>query len=770
MNVMERALARLGGAGARGGTATSEALGGEQRLGWLASCSLRLRGGTGPASGQAGGQGAVTPVVAERPAWAGEVPGSDRGGDGALSALLAGGGMYSFELNPYYGTVRLWQATVAHAGGTTPGPSDGLRAAGTSVPVEDFLYGAGQRVRHELASQVEAIVSGTGDVLCTSYSLPWAPGVRRELFGVGVAGGGGLVSHISGVVADVKDPATGGLTPVRASEVSSELLRRDCQVAVALVWDGTIIWASSGLAALLRCGADDLHMASLDSLVGPEARAELSATMKAWGAGSAQLCELVAADGALLPVEITALELASAPGTYEVVMRPTVRLPGQADEPSQAPDRTWPPMPVEATELASALLASQATATLLVSPDGTVLAANSVACDLFGAAPGGTVALPWAAEGHAMSDAVAQASSRVLSGAATHESLQVSWDSRDGKAWATAHLSLVPVRNGGQPLVLHQYREETVCVQGKQERHALHDMVAALTDEIGALVEELKVREQDLRRAALDVVARAEGEKRALAAALHDGPIQEFHSCAWALEDAELAMSVEGVGRKATSMIESSRAMLKGAVDELRRTCFDLFPPALDSFGLVAAVEGQLKRFCSQWLAWQLEADHLPRFEREVELVVFRTVQESVRNVVKHAHGTRVDVELRYMDCVLEGWVVDDGVGTGADGHQLHGGAGADGHVGLTWMEETLRLLGGSFELVPNRAGGTTAHFVLPAQEVPTCAASALTRPVGRANGSADEVPDVSLADKVEVPDVSLAGEASAPDAQVAES
>jgi signal transduction histidine kinase len=135
----------------------------------------------------------------------------------------------------------------------------------------------------------------------------------------------------------------------------------------------------------------------------------------------------------------------------------------------------------------------------------------------------------------------------------------------------------------------------------------------------------------------------------------------------------------------------------------------DLRPAALDDLGLVPAIRAYVAAVAEQTrLEIRLEVpEGQDRLAPEIEIVLYRAVQESLTNVVRHACACRVDV------CLEQGagdvclTVRDDGRGLAAD-------AADNGGLGLEGMRERVALAGGSFHARALPAGGTEIRLRLP--------------------------------------------------------
>jgi signal transduction histidine kinase len=151
----------------------------------------------------------------------------------------------------------------------------------------------------------------------------------------------------------------------------------------------------------------------------------------------------------------------------------------------------------------------------------------------------------------------------------------------------------------------------------------------------------------------------------------------------------------------------------------VRQIINDLRPNVLD-LGLSAAVEWQIAEFRRRTgIVCDLVAE-----PKEITLsdhgatAFFRILQESLSNIVRHAHATNVRVELTSNTRQLTMRVIDNGIGLGA---RERGKAGSFGLVGI---EERINILGGSFSITSTDGEGTTVCVSVPLHDVPASEAS----------------------------------------------
>ena len=150
---------------------------------------------------------------------------------------------------------------------------------------------------------------------------------------------------------------------------------------------------------------------------------------------------------------------------------------------------------------------------------------------------------------------------------------------------------------------------------------------------------------------------------------------------------------------------------LEQAVAAVQRLLRNLRPPALDA-GLVAALEALVEQFESRTgLKGRLRTNR-DRIElpEAAAITVYRVAQESLTNVAKHAHASRVDLDLMIQDDLLSLEIIDDGRGL-QPGDPLK-----EGSFGLRGLQERVRHAGGWVD-VPIGLGHGLVMLTLPMTE-----------------------------------------------------
>jgi signal transduction histidine kinase len=220
------------------------------------------------------------------------------------------------------------------------------------------------------------------------------------------------------------------------------------------------------------------------------------------------------------------------------------------------------------------------------------------------------------------------------------------------------------------------------------------------------------------RKRLLDRTVQAREEERIrLAAELHDGPIQRLTGVAYTadLSRRRLARADLAGGRELLDSLEDD---IRGEVATLRQVMVQLRPPALDEWGLSAALSDYASTFQQQTgIACSVQASLPGRLARAHETVLYRVAQEALTNVAKHAKAGRAWVSLQTSRGQVRLQVGDDGTGfaTNNPADPIGDHLGLN-HFGLASMRQQLEMAGGSWQVRSRPGQGTTVTATLPLQ------------------------------------------------------
>ena len=227
----------------------------------------------------------------------------------------------------------------------------------------------------------------------------------------------------------------------------------------------------------------------------------------------------------------------------------------------------------------------------------------------------------------------------------------------------------------------------------------------------------MDVTEQLQQRAAID---RFHGRVRALAHRLEDLREEERTQLAVKLHGtlrqelttlrSELAALASAPGGSAPGSLEQVTELADRCLQHLRHIAFELQPPGIEDLGLAAAMK-RVAEECAAQSGLQIEVatGAAPAsLGRRRSLALYRTFQEALANVMRHARAKRVDAQVWVQDGVLRLRISDDGVGMG-DKDRSKAGC-----FGLLAASERLAQLGGTLRVLGVAGRGTTLEASLP--------------------------------------------------------
>ncbi|MBE9501594.1 MAG: PAS domain S-box protein [Chloroflexi bacterium] len=225
-------------------------------------------------------------------------------------------------------------------------------------------------------------------------------------------------------------------------------------------------------------------------------------------------------------------------------------------------------------------------------------------------------------------------------------------------------------------------------------------------------ITEEKRMQENARFYVQQVVGAQEEERKRIARELHDDTAQVLGS---------LSREVDNFMRKKTYLLPDEVAFLQYVRQELNRGLQgvhrfsqDLRPPILDDLGLLPA----LRSLANEMKAYDRIDVELRvlggerRFTPEVELLIFRIVQEALSNTRRHAGASRAWVAVEFAEGKTRLTISDNG-----QGFELPGRVDdlpRSGKLGLAGIQERARLLGGTLELQSTPGKGTTLMVEIP--------------------------------------------------------
>jgi two-component system, NarL family, sensor histidine kinase UhpB len=228
-------------------------------------------------------------------------------------------------------------------------------------------------------------------------------------------------------------------------------------------------------------------------------------------------------------------------------------------------------------------------------------------------------------------------------------------------------------------------------------------------DEVGRVVQAFNAMldrlERERQESGRRVLAAQEAERIGIARDLHDEVGQLLTGVLLQLG------SIADAVPEHREDLDEAKSAVRTALDEVRRISSELRPEMLEHLGLVSALTELTSTF-DRVTGVRVERrfdQELPRLAPESELAVYRIAQESLTNVARHAHASRVVISLEGGPDSVVLRVADDGRGFSGT---------PDEHGGLRSMRERALLIDGALAIKPAQDGGVEVRLEVPATRV----------------------------------------------------
>lgn len=208
------------------------------------------------------------------------------------------------------------------------------------------------------------------------------------------------------------------------------------------------------------------------------------------------------------------------------------------------------------------------------------------------------------------------------------------------------------------------------------------------------------------------IIAAQEEERKRLSREIHDGPAQMMANVLMRSNLIDRTYREKGV-EAALAELTDLKGTVRDALSEVRRIIYDLRPMALDDLGIVPT----LKKYLSTMMEYNpgvdiqfLSYNNEKRISSDYEVAIFRLVQESVTNALKHGKCKSIIVKIEWTHNDINIIVKDNGVGFDKQNVK-------DQSFGIIGMTERIELLKGSIDILGKIGQGTTVMFKIPYPE-----------------------------------------------------
>ncbi|MBZ0158138.1 MAG: HAMP domain-containing protein [Alphaproteobacteria bacterium] len=252
---------------------------------------------------------------------------------------------------------------------------------------------------------------------------------------------------------------------------------------------------------------------------------------------------------------------------------------------------------------------------------------------------------------------------------------------------------------------------ETMRQRLTESLEEIRNHTADLEHRVAQRTEQIRESRQKVELLLKKGISSQEEERRRIARELHDEILQDLSAFLINLDICRLSPGEVGVEK-----IDAMRALVLKTIDGIHTVIQNLRPTVLDDLGLEAAIGWLLEKHLREkgvMCSLLIENRHTERFPSQVEIALFRTIQESVINIARHAKAGSVSVSLKTDEHFVSVIIEDDGVGFELQEVLLH--APEDGRgLGILGMSERVALLDGKFQIYSTPGEGTKIVLRVP--------------------------------------------------------
>lgn len=215
-------------------------------------------------------------------------------------------------------------------------------------------------------------------------------------------------------------------------------------------------------------------------------------------------------------------------------------------------------------------------------------------------------------------------------------------------------------------------------------------------------------RERLLRHA----IDASDRERRRIAGDLHDGVVQDLSGVSFSLSAASRRSTIGGAPAGPEELGQAATSV-RGAIKALRSLIVEIYPPNLHEEGLENALTDLVAPLEVRGMRTRVvAAAGVEPMADESRALLYRTAQEAVRNITKHANATQVEVRLSRRGALAVLEIEDDGRGFAA---RQVADRPPDGHVGLRVLADLVAETGGRVVLSSAPGAGTLVTVEVPA-------------------------------------------------------
>jgi len=262
------------------------------------------------------------------------------------------------------------------------------------------------------------------------------------------------------------------------------------------------------------------------------------------------------------------------------------------------------------------------------------------------------------------------------------------------------------------------YEQQNLRKDGERRTFMLTSSLMTIDDKpvgfqhIGRDVTGERRMQKNLRFYLNQITRAQEEERKRIARELHDDTAQALFALS-RLMDNFIRDNLD-LSQQQKTVLHDIRQRLGVTLQGIRRFSQDLRPSIIDDLGLLPAVTWLVKQKSEESdISIELKINGKEqRLLPEVELILFRIVQEALNNMTKHAHATKAEVKIEFTGSHVTASIYDNG--KGFELPETVGDLSHAGKLGLVGMQERVSLINGSLVIKSEKDRGTLVTVSVP--------------------------------------------------------
>jgi two-component system sensor histidine kinase DegS len=240
-------------------------------------------------------------------------------------------------------------------------------------------------------------------------------------------------------------------------------------------------------------------------------------------------------------------------------------------------------------------------------------------------------------------------------------------------------------------------------------------LISQISVVMNYLMSDLKLMGEELQKSkakqdfGLKIIEAQEEERKRLSREIHDGPAQMLANVIMRSDLIDRVYREAGP-EEAFAEIHQYKKMVRSALYEVRRIIYDLRPMALDDLGLVPTLRKYLQTIEEYHNHSKIVFSNIGlerRLPAKYEVALFRMIQESVQNALKHANACEIKVRLEMTNLAVNVLIKDNGAGFDLDHKKPES-------FGIIGMNERVDLLDGTILIQSKIGKGTSVTISVP--------------------------------------------------------